>query len=229
MAERTPLPVPPQIAAIAPDGNLTPRQRRRFMLDMVRRRQKPGTGSSHEFLRRRTADIQWPDLRSVLAGIPWALTGDVATRAYMAERMTQRMDVLVHERDVPAAWERLKAMGYASIAQSSEPSALFRSPNGVAVKVIGGRYSWLDAVLAHPECDAAGYPVIALPYLALLKMQATDMQDWADVTRMLCTATDEQITEIRKIIAEHSPDDSEDLEIMIWSARLEMAIPDWAE
>jgi hypothetical protein len=43
--------IPPAIAKIAPDGQLTPRQRRKFLLEMSLRRQKPGTGSSIAFLK----------------------------------------------------------------------------------------------------------------------------------------------------------------------------------
>src|SRR5262245_10553881 len=129
----TNMPVPPQIAAIAPDGNLTPRQRRRFILDMVLRRQKPGTGSSHEFLRRRTAEIQWPDLRGILKNISWVIIGDVATRAYMAERMTKDMDVLVHERDGEEALLRLKQAGYTVVSRLIVPGYLLHSPEGVEV------------------------------------------------------------------------------------------------
>ncbi len=94
------LPVPPAIAKIAPDGNLTPRQLRRFMIDMIMRRVKPVTGSGHDFMQRRTAMNPWPDLRPILQGIAWAIVGGVATRAYMPERMTRHLDILVHEKDV---------------------------------------------------------------------------------------------------------------------------------
>ena len=91
--------VPPAIAKIAPDGNLNPRQLRRFMIDMVLRRVKPETGSGHDFMRRRTATNPWPDLRPILKGIKWALVGDVATRAYMPERMTKDLGIVVHASD----------------------------------------------------------------------------------------------------------------------------------
>jgi len=226
MTNRTPLPVPPQIAAIAPDGNLTPRQRRRLMLDMVRRRQRPGTGSAHEFLRRRTAVIKWPDLRDILKGIPWVLIGGVATRAYMAERMTKDLDVVVHERDGEEARKRLEASSYTPVTQLVVPGVLMRSPDGVEIDLIYGRYPWLDKALANPQTDAAGYPVVALPYLVLLKMWATRDQDWTDITRMLSTATDEQIAEVRKVIAQNSPEDSDDLETMIYLGKREMETPD---
>ncbi len=89
------LPVPPAIAKIAPDGNLTPCQVRRFMIEMALKRGKPGTGSSHEFMK--TAMNPWPDLRPILKGIQWAIVGGVATRAYMPERTTKDMDIAVHE------------------------------------------------------------------------------------------------------------------------------------
>ncbi len=79
-------PIPPAIARVAPDGNLTPRQRRRFLIEMSLRRQKPGTGSSVEFMQRRTDLNPWPDLREILKDIPWAIAGGVATRACCSNR-----------------------------------------------------------------------------------------------------------------------------------------------
>ncbi len=52
------LKLPPAVAKLAPDGNLTPRQRRRLLIEMSLRKQKPGTGSSHTFTLERTVMIQ---------------------------------------------------------------------------------------------------------------------------------------------------------------------------
>jgi len=68
---------------------MTVAARRRLFLDMARRRAQPGTGSARVFLEDRTAVARWPDLTPTLAGIPWAVAGAVATRAYMPERTTQ--------------------------------------------------------------------------------------------------------------------------------------------
>ena len=91
--------IPPAIAAVAPDGRLTPTQRRRILIEICRRRIRPGTGSGTEFLNRRTAMNPWPDLRPILHGIPWAIVGAVATRAYMPERATKDLDILVRRDD----------------------------------------------------------------------------------------------------------------------------------
>lgn len=120
--------IPIQIARIAPDGNLTPRQKRRFLIEMSLRRQKPGTGSSHEFMMRRTAMNPWPDLRKVLQGIPWVIVGGVATRAYSAERMTKNMDILVHAKDGQDAIDRLTLAGYTIVSRLAVPGYLLHSP-----------------------------------------------------------------------------------------------------
>jgi hypothetical protein len=221
----TNLPVPPAIARIAPDGNLTPRQMRRFMIDMVLRRVKPGTGSGHDFLRRRTAMNPWPDLRLILQGIPWALIGGVATRAYMAERVTKDMDIVVHERDGETAVKKLQEAGYRIGSHLALPGYLMLAPDGTELDVLFGKYPWLSDALNQPKTDPAGYPVVALPYLILLKMEAQRPQDWADVSRMLGWASDADLNEVRKVVARYSPQDVEDLESLIFIGRKEQEIP----
>jgi len=65
---------------------MTVAARRRLLLDMARRRAQPGTRSA---LEHRTAVARLPDLTPVLAGIPWAVVGAVAIRAYIPEPATQ--------------------------------------------------------------------------------------------------------------------------------------------
>ena len=97
--------IPAAIARIAPDGNLSARQKRRFMINMLKRRMHPGAGSSKDFLRRRTAMNPWPDLRLILQGIDWVIVGGVATRAYMPERMTRDLDILVDRKMKLPPWQ----------------------------------------------------------------------------------------------------------------------------
>ena len=217
--------VPPAIAAIAPDGNLTLRQKRRFLIELSLRKQKPGTGSSHEFMLRRTAMNPWPDLRPILQGIDWVLIGGVATRAYMPERMTKDMDVLVHQRDGDEVINRLQQAGYRKVSRLAVPGFLMRSPDGVEVDVLVGKYPWLKEALTHPTTDPAGYPVIGLPYLALMKLIAERAQDWADVSRMLGWASDADLDNVRAIVARYAPEDSEDLESLIFIGKKERELP----
>jgi len=217
--------IPPAIARIAPDGNLTSRQMRRFMIDMVLRKGKPGTGSGHEFMRRRTATHLWPDLRPILQGIDWVIIGDVATRAYMPERMTKDLDILVHKDDGDAVIAKLKDAGYRVSSQLAVPGYLMISPEGIELDVLFGDYPWLRKALAQPGKDAAGYPAIGMPYLILLKMAAQRPQDWADVSRILGWASDTELDKVRSAIAQYAPEDSDDLESLIFIGKKEQETP----
>ncbi|MCC6129641.1 MAG: hypothetical protein IT186_06900 [Acidobacteria bacterium] len=216
-------PIPPSIAAIAPDGKLTPRERRRLKLEMVRRRSRPGTGSSLGLLRQRTAMINWPDLREILRGLPWAIVGGVATRAYMPERMTQDLDVLVHANDSHEAVRRMEAAGYRFEGPLTFPGVILRSPEGIEVDLLFGGFPWVHDALGATRPDPAGYPVVALPYLVLLKMWATRDQDWTDITRMLGLASEEDLEAVRGVIASFSPEESDDLETMIFLGKQEIS------
>jgi hypothetical protein len=223
------LPVPSAIARIAPDGNLTPHQKRRVMIDMLERRARPGTGSSAEFMRRRTAMNPWPDLRPILQGIDWVIVGGVATRAYMPERMTKDMDILIHENDGKAVIARLEGAGYQIISRLAIPGYAMHSPDGIELDVIFGNHPWLKDMFARLKSDPAGYPVIGLPYLILLKMGAQRAQDWADVTRMLGLASDVELDDVRTVVKCYTPQDIEDLESLIFIGKKEQEIPPGAE
>jgi hypothetical protein len=213
--------IPPAIAKIAPDGNLTPRQKRHFVINMLKRRVRPGTGSSQEFLQRRTAMNPWPDLRPILKGIKWVIVGGVATRAYMPERMTKDLDVLIHQNDQETALSRLKQAGYQILEPLAIPGFALTAPDGAEVDLLLGNEAWLKEALNEPFLDAAGYPVISLPYLILLKMGAQRTQDWADVSRMLGLASDEDLDQVRAAVARFTPEDSEDLESLIFIGKQE--------
>jgi hypothetical protein len=217
--------IPPAIAAIAPDGQLTPAQRRRIMIDMCRRRIKPGTGSSYEFLRRRTAMNPWPDLRPILSDLPWAIVGAVATRAYMPERATKGLDILVHQRDSKEVLEQLQAAGFRIISPLAVPGFLLHSPEGVEVDVIFGDHPWLDEALTWPHQDPAGYPVLDLPYLVLMKVASSRGRDLGDLTTMLGLASEEELARVRVVAARYIPDEVDDVESLIYLGQMEMKPP----
>jgi hypothetical protein len=167
--------------------------------------------------------IVWPDLRGVLAGLEWAVVGGVATRAYMPERMTQDLDILVHVNDAPETVRRLEAAGYHFEGSLTFPGAILRSREGVEVDVLFGSFAWVHDAVSNTRQDPAGFPVVALPYLVLLKMWATRDQDWTDITRMLGLASEDDLETVRQVISQHSPEDSEDLQTMIFLGKQEVA------
>lgn len=217
--------IPNAIIELAPDGNVTPRQRRHFLIQIAARRVHGGTGSSTEFMHRRTAMAKWPDLREILRDIPWVIVGGVATRSYMPERATNDLDILVHQQDSSEAIRRMQAAGYQVISRLGVPGYLLRSPGGVEVDVIFGKERWLREALSHPTVDVAQYPTIPLPYLILMKLKANRGRDVGDMATMLGLASDAERDEVRRVIAKYSPEDLEDLESLIYLGKKEAEIP----
>jgi hypothetical protein len=202
--------------------NLTAIQRLRMLIDIAKRRIKPGTGSSYEFLQRRTAMNVWPDLRPMLKGIKWVVVGGVATRAYMPERSTKDLDILIRQQDSDEVMERLEVAGYTKVSRLAVPGFLFHSPDNVEVDVIFGDYPWLDEALSNPNRDEARYPILDLPYLVLMKMNSGRGRDFGDVTTMLGLASDEELKRVRKVIKKYAPDLKDDLESLIYLGKMEM-------
>jgi hypothetical protein len=157
----------------------------------------------------------------VLQGIPWVVIGAVATRAYMPERATGSLDILVRREDGDEVRERLEAAGYTFITRLAVPGFLVHSPEGVEVDVVLGDDPWLDEALARPRQDPAGFPVLDLPYLVLMKMESSRAQDVADLSRMLGLASDEELGSVRAVVARHAPTEMDDLESLIYLGRFE--------
>ncbi len=202
---------------------LTVEQRRAFIA-LAQRRQRAGAGSRREFLLRRTANVQWLDLTSILSPIHWAVVGAVATRHYMPERMTRDLDVVVAVADSAEARRKLKEAGFAYQGELSIGGSSWTAPDGTPVDVVEGVEGWWTVAIAEAEAnrDAQGLPILPLPYLTLMKFRAGRVQDLADVTRMLGQADDETLVAVRRLFARHAPDEREDLESLIALGKLEM-------
>jgi hypothetical protein len=56
-------------------------------------------------------------------------------------------------------------------------------------------------------------------------MSAQRAQDWADVSRMLGWASEAELGEVRAIIKRFSPEDTEDLESLIFIGKKEQEFP----
>jgi len=166
--------------------------------------------------------LPWPDLRPILEGIPWVIVGGVATRAYMPERATKDLDILVRREDGDEVRERLEQAGYTFMTELAVPGFLVRSPEDMELDVILGDYPWLDEALTHPRQDMAGYPVLDLPYLVLMKMESSRLQDTADLSRMLGLASDEELERVRAVVARYAPTEMGDLESLIYLGRFEI-------
>jgi hypothetical protein len=199
-----------------------PRIRRQVFLDIARRRARPGTGSALSFLEQRMATKQWPDLSSVLGDIPWSVIGGVATRAYMPERVTQDLDILIAQADAEAAHSRLRSAGFELLGSLSIGGTVWRMPSGVLMDLIESQEPWVAEALGNLQTDPQGLPVLSLPYLVLIKVHASRTQDLADASRMLGLASEEQRQGTRQVFARWLPDAQEDLESLITLGEMEI-------
>jgi len=196
---------------------------RKTMIDIARRRQRPGSGSNLRELMKRTPPMNWPDLRAALAGIPWAVAGAVATRSYMPERATRRLDIVTSPGDVPEVARKLESAGYERQRELAIGGSAWRSPDGVPVDVIECNEPWCPAAVAEAATtlDVQGYPVLPLAYLALMKMQSSRLVDVGDLGRMLGLADETSLARVRQTFAQYAPGLTDDLESMIALGKLE--------
>lgn len=140
----------------------------------------------------------------------------------MPERMTRDFDILVHHHDGDAALARLKEAGYQVASELSIPGYMLNAPDGTEIDLLLIPFEWLDDALQPDRTDAAGYPVLGLPYLVLMKMETSRPQDLGDLSRMLGLAEEDDLEQVRAAVSRYMPDAAEDLESLIYLGRLEM-------
>lgn len=201
----------------------TPRGRRALIIEMCRRRQKPGAGSDLVALMERGPTMEWPDMRRALDPLPWAVVGAVATRLYMPERSTVDLDIMVAEADLVEAEARLQAAGWERTGDLAVGGSHWRSQEGDQVDLLACEEPWCQEALAEAQDnrDEQGLPIIALPYLVLLKLNSSRTIDIGDLGRMLGLAEDEALDRVRQVVRKHAPEDLEDLEALIELGKLE--------
>jgi hypothetical protein len=168
--------------------------------------------------------MEWPDLTVPLGAIPWAVAGAVATRRYMPERRTQDLDIVVTVTDVAAVRERLNTAGYTFLGDLRIGGSSWRALDGTEVDVLECGAPWCAPALAQANAnrDAQGLPVLPLPYLVLMKMQAGRARDIGDLAQMLGQADPLALEEVRAIVGRFAPADLDDLESLIVLGQLEM-------
>lgn len=154
------------------------------------------------------------------------IVGGVATRAYMPEQVTGDLDILVRSSDQDEIPARLMAAGYKRRKPFVGHKHSLLSPQGTMVDIIPGYTAWFDAALNETQLDAAGYPVIDLPYLVLMKLNRSRAYDIGDLSRMLGWADENMLERVRQIVARYSPQDVEDLESLIFLGQQERLDPD---
>ncbi len=191
-----------------------PAVRRRLYITLAQKRARPGSGSSPDVIWARTWRRPVFDLRSVVS-VPFLVIGGVATRLYAPERVTGDLDVLVAAGRAEAFHQQLERSGIGRVIPDSMPLDVLEED---ALEEDAARVA---EALAAPAAGPDGLPVIALPYLILLKMRASRGIDIGDLTRMLGAADEADLEKTRQVIRAHMSDGEEDLESLIQLGQLE--------
>ncbi|NJL66283.1 MAG: hypothetical protein HC894_04635 [Microcoleus sp. SM1_3_4] len=95
-------------------------------------------------------------------------------------------------------------------------------PDGTYLDVIESKDSWVSEAIRNPNPSPDGLPIIGLPYLVLMKLQASRGIDIGDLTRMLGCADETALGLVRRAVQNFLPDAVEDLESLIVLGKLEM-------
>jgi len=189
-----------------------------ILIDIARRRQRPGSGSILTITNSNPAEM-FHEIFSV----PYALIGGQATKFYMPERTTLDWDVLVHASDVDQAREEVITAGAIALRPLTIPGFTCRLPDAVTLDVISEDADWVSMALAEAKDANSGDhdPVLALKWLVLLKLQAGRVQDLADISRMMGCASDQDIEATQTVVSQWLEDASEDLASLIHLGKME--------
>jgi hypothetical protein len=167
-----------------------------------------------------------PDLNSLLAGVDYVVVGGTATSLYMPLRTTKDVDVLVARRDETKVEAVLRQIGASFLGRLTISRTSWKLPGGEVLDVLSSDASWVDEAMRQPNRDAAGLPIIPLPYLVLLKLEASRAIDIGDLSRMLGGADDAALAEVRRVVRIFLPEAAEDMESLIHLGCLEYAAPE---
>lgn len=188
-------------------------ERRRRYLEIALRRVRPGTGSSMHFYRRR----DWTELPVDISQIrtPFTVIGAVATRLYMPERATRDLDILVHSDDAAALAAELIELGLVRMGDLSIGGSSWSTDSGYEIDVVESNLPWTHEAIAKSNRSPDGLPIAGLPFLVLLKMNASRGVDIGDLSRMLGLASPAELDEVRRVVRLYQPEDADDLEGLI--------------
>lgn len=199
-----------------------PEQRRKLYIEIALRRCRPGSGSSLEFLRKRTWNRAVTNIKSIIKQTLFVVVGGIATRLYMPERMTDDLDILVLTEDADNIYRELTEVGSIKVGELSIGGSSWQLPDGSILDVLESQQSWVAVAIANPNITPDNLPIIGLPYLILMKLQASRGIDMGDLTRMLGGADKTALELVRKTVKTYLPDAVEDLESLIVLGKLEM-------
>ncbi len=164
---------------------------------------------------------EWTLLVDKLRPLYYAVAGGLAVGVYSPERATQDLDLVIITRSLVE--KRLLELGYTKVGELSIGGSTWRLPDGREIDVIDiSDKAWAEEALQEASKTIFhDFPILPLPYLILMKLESSRMQDIADIGRMLKYADRSQRQRIRSIVASYRPQDLEDYEQILLLGDLE--------
>jgi len=151
----------------------------------------------------------------------FVIVGGVATTLYMPRRLTQDLDILIVVADAARLHAELTALGAARTGDLLVGGSSWELTDGLALDVLESTAPWARAAVEHPVRSGEGWPIIPLPYLVVMKVEAGRERDLRDVATMLAHADAAALEEVRTAVSRYVPDAAEDLESLLVIGQLE--------
>ena len=161
------------------------------------------------------------NIKRIIQKTLFVVVGGIATRLYMPERMTDDVEILVLTQDAANLYRELEQAGSTRTGELSIGGSTWELPDSTYLGVIESRDSWVREAITNPNKAPDGLPIIGLPYLVLMKLQASRGIDIGDLTRMLGGADETALRLVRRAVQDCLPDAVEDLESLIVLGKLE--------
>lgn len=163
----------------------------------------------------------WAILIDKLRPLDYAVAGGLAVGVYSPERATQDLDLVMVTRSQME--KRLHELGYTQVGKLSIGGSTWRLPDGREIDVIDiSNRPWAEKALQEALTTTFhGFSVLPLPYLVLMKLEASRIQDIADIGRMLKYADSELRQHVRSLVTTFNPRDLEDYDQIVLLADLE--------
>lgn len=196
-----------------------------------------GAGSDLEALMRLPRRDIAVNFSELFLDIPWCVIGGVATRAYMPERSTQDVDILIEHSDFANADQRLTDAGWTQGSDLFFPNASLGlygrawSRGDSHLDVLSSEQLWVREALQVPHYDQTGLRVIPLAYLVLMKIDSARTIDQGDLGRMLGRVGENDIAKIAEIVStySHDPQAADDVRQYAELGRWELEKPERVE
>jgi hypothetical protein len=159
------------------------------------------------------------DLRALQT--PFVVVGGLAANLYMPERPTYDVDILVRGSDSQRIAAELQQLGCVHLRPLAFGGSSWRLPDGSILDVLESEEGWADEAVNSANMSPTGLPIVALPYLVVMKLDASRLQDFGDLGRMLGGADDSTREQVRDVIRRYRPNEIEDVESIIALGALE--------